>query len=107
ATATPPVNTNLYSEIIATVKTPQYLADATGKSMLVYGSDNQPQQNGFVDTSIVIHVPAFATDPTKWPLPTVVFGHGLFGSAVQTLHSDVLEKIANDRCAIYIATDWI
>lgn len=106
-TTTPPANTLLYNEIIATVKTPQYLADATGKSMLVFGSDGQPAQNGLTDTSIVIHVPACATDTTKWPLPTVVFGHGLFGSALQMLQSTVLEKIANDRCAIYIGTDWL
>jgi hypothetical protein len=108
---TPSTTGTLYQEILGTVKTPQYLADATGKSNLVFGSDGQPMQNAttpLVDTPIVIHIPQCVNDAnTKFPIPTVVFGHGLFGNAVQTLQSSVLEQMSQDRCAIYIATDWI
>ncbi len=105
---TPTTTGDLYQEILATVKTPQYLLDNTGKSNLGFGADGQPVQNGTVDTPIVIHIPQCVTDPnTKFPIPTVVFGHGLFGSALETLQSPVFEAMSNTRCAIYIGTDWI
>ena len=97
----------LYQEILATVKTPQYLLDNSGTSNLGFGPDGQPVQNGTVDTPIVIHIPQCATDPTKYPLPTVVFGHGLFGEALTTLQDPTFEAMSQARCAIYIGTDWI
>jgi hypothetical protein len=96
---------NILRQVLATVQTPQYLADASGKSTLNFVG-GQPAQNGLVDTPIVIEIPACAATATT-PLPTVVFGHGLFGNAVDTLKSGVLSQAANDYCGIFIGTDWI
>jgi hypothetical protein len=97
---------NVLRQILATVKTPQYLADDSGKSMLHFAADGKPAQNGLVDTPIVIQIPACAATATG-PLPTIVFGHGLFGNAKDTLSSAALEEAANTYCGIFIGTDWI
>jgi hypothetical protein len=96
---------NVLRQVLATVQTPQYLADTSGQSPLNFAA-GQPAQKGLVDTPIVIQIPACAATATA-PLPTVVFGHGLFGNAKDTLSSSVLAKMANDYCGIFIGTDWI
>jgi len=67
-----------------------------------------------VDVPIVINIPKCVMDvdgsnAPKFPLPrpSVVFGHGLFGSAQATLDSSDLQTRANTYCGVYFATDWI
>ncbi len=101
-----PNDPNLLRQILATVQTPMYLADASGKSFLSLDATGKPTMNGTTDVPIVIDIPQCSkTAPS--PIPLVVFGHGLFGNALDTLSSTDLQKAANDYCAVFVATDWI
>jgi hypothetical protein len=101
-----PDDPHLLREILATVKTPMYLADDSGKSGLGFGSDGQPVMRTLADVPIAIHIPRCATTATH-PLPVVVLGHGIFGTALETLRIPKLELLADQSCAVFIATDWI
>jgi hypothetical protein len=101
-------------QIRATVQVPSYLADDSGTSNLNLGADGEPAMRAIVDVPVVINIPSCITDvdgnnAPRFPLPrpSVVFGHGLFGNAQDTLDSSGLQSRANAYCAIYLATDWI
>src|SRR5262249_51825457 len=40
-------------------------------------------------------------------IPLLVFGHGLFLSAMDTLSYTEMQRIGNQQCAVWAATDWI
>jgi hypothetical protein len=101
-----PGDANLLRQVQATVQTPWFLADQTQTSLLNFGSDGNPVMTAVADVPIVINIPQCSINATG-PLPLVVFGHGLFGNALTTLKSGTLQRIANQSCAIYAATDWI
>jgi hypothetical protein len=101
-----PNDAHLLREVLATVQTPNFLVDDSGKTPLKYGSDGQPVVRAVTDTPFVIHIPQCATTATA-PLPIVVFGHGIFGNALDTLRNGTLEALADQYCAVFIATDWI
>ncbi len=90
----------------ATIQVPSYLADDSGTSMMVFGKGGQPAMRAVVDVPIIIEVPRCAVSATH-PLPVVVFGHGLFGTAKDTMATKELVAIANSYCAVFIGTDWI
>ena len=41
------------------------------------------------------------------PRPLLVFGHGLFGGAEETLRNSLLLDVAEDQCVVIVSTDWI
>lgn len=44
---------------------------------------------------------------TTRPVPVVVFGHGLFGTAAESLENKFLQRVANDQCVVFVAGEWI
>ena len=101
-----PTDPDRLREVQATVKVPSFLADDSGTSMMNFGSDGQPAMRAVVDVPIVIEVPQCASTATA-PLPIIVFGHGLFGTAQATLDATAIKQVANQYCGIFIGTDWI
>jgi hypothetical protein len=97
---------HLLRQIDATIQVPSFLADDSGKSTMNFGADGRPAVRAVVDVPIVINVPQCAKTANA-PLRTVVFGHGLFGNAKDTLGSSTLQRAGDEFCAIYAATDWI
>ena len=45
------------------------------------------------------------TSPTK--LPVIVFGHGLFGNVVDSLDSNLVERVAEENCVVIVGTNFI
>src|SRR5262249_51947349 len=41
------------------------------------------------------------------PLPVLVFGHGLFGSALGEMRSGLEESLEDFLCMVQVGTDWI
>ncbi len=100
-----PSDPNLFREINATVKVPSYLADDSGKSQLNFDGNGDPQMRAMIDVPILIHIPQCARTATG-PIPTVVFGHGLFSSAQEEMDSSTLEQVGNEFCVVFVGTDW-
>ena len=101
-----PSDPHLFRTILATVQAPSFLADDSGQSFLQFGPDGQPTMRAVSDVPIVIQIPRCAVAASR-SLPIVTFGHGLFGSAKETLSSATLQAGADDLCAVFVATDWI
>ncbi len=97
---------DLLRQVLATVQVPNYLADQSGTSMMVFDASGAPKPGPLVDVPIVINVPRCAATATQ-PLPVVTFGHGLFGNAKDTLSGAPAMAAANDLCTVFIGTDWI
>jgi hypothetical protein len=74
--------------------------------MMNFGPDGQPAVRGLDDMPIIVKIPQCATKATA-PLPLMVFGHGLFGTAEATLATPLLEQVQNQACVVFIGTDWI
>lgn len=104
--STPGTDEHTLTQIDATVKVPWYLADQSGKSTMNFDAAGKPKSNGLVDVPIFIQVPKCAATATK-PLPVVVFGHGLFGTAKDTIGGGAAAAAANALCQVFIGTDWI
>jgi len=107
-TATAKPNTDLsYKRYLGTFKTPNFLSDGErDDSILVRGPDGAPVLGGQRDARFAAIIPK-CIETMPLPRPTIIFGHGLFGSAEEYLDDDFVERLANQRCFIVIAGDFI
>jgi pimeloyl-ACP methyl ester carboxylesterase len=68
----------------------------------------QPQMHGLRDAHFAAIIPACVTNQSQpLPRPTVIFGHGLFGSSADYLNDGFVQKLAEDHCLVIIAGDFI
>ena len=108
-TAIEPNVATTYKRYLGTYKAPDFLtAGETDASILRRGADGLPVMQGMRDARFAAIIPACVTNGTyPLPRPTVIFGHGLFGSAKEYLSDDFVGDLANDHCLIIIAGDFI
>ena len=92
---------------VGTHDAPNFLTDGeSDRSILVRGADDLPALEGTYDANFALVVPrCVETEPL--PRPVVVFGHGLFGSSEGYVTDDFLQEVAEEKCFIVIAGDWI
>jgi hypothetical protein len=106
ATEQPPI-TGIYKAYVGTFKSPNFLTDAENDdSIFARGADGLPMMNGLRDANFAALVPNCVTT-TPGPHPTIVFGHGLFGSAKEYLADSFTQDLAEKYCFIIIAGDFI
>lgn len=96
-----------FKRYYGTYKSPDFLTDGErDESILRRGADGMPEMVGLRDARFSAIIPSCVeTEPL--PRPTIVFGHGLFGSAREYLNDDFVAKLAQDHCLIIIAGDFI
>ncbi len=92
---------------LGTFKSPDFLtAGETDASVMRRDAAGLPVMEGMRDAHFAAIVPnCVQTQPL--PRPTIIFGHGLFGSAEEYLDDDFVAKLAEDHCFIIIAGDFI
>jgi hypothetical protein len=88
------------------IDVPSYLSDESGKSMMNFGPDGQPAQKTIGKAPVTITIPACAKTATG-PLKTTFFGHGLFGTAKDTIESAPAQAAGDQLCTIFVGTDWL
>jgi len=98
-----------YKRYLGTYKAPDFLtAGETDPSILRRGADGLPDMQGMRDAQFAAIIPnCVTTGAVPLPRPTIVFGHGLFGSAKEYLSDDFVGKLAEQDCFIIIAGDFI
>lgn len=108
-TSTKPNLATTFKRYLGTYKSPDFLTDGEkDASILRRGADTLPTNSGLRDARFAAIIPKCVTDGTyPLPRPTVVFGHGLFGSAEEYLDDDFVGDLAQDHCLIIIAGDFI
>jgi hypothetical protein len=92
---------------LGTFQSPDFLTNGEAlDSVLQRGPDGKPQLHGLRDARFAAIIPACVqTEPL--PRPVIVFGHGLFGASDELLDDDFVARLAEDRCMIIVAGDFI
>lgn len=100
-----PSDAHLLREVVGTFDVPWYLTSSALDATL--GTDGgMPTMHGTGTANFVVHIPKCASTATG-PLPVIVFGHGLFGTAQSELSSDYEKQVGDTLCMVQIGTDWI
>jgi hypothetical protein len=102
-----PVTAQSYKRYLGTFKSPDFLtAGETDPSVLARDAAGRPQMHGLRDAQFAAIIPACVqTQPL--PRPTIIFGHGLFGSSAGYLDDGFVQSLAEEHCLIIIAGDFI
>ena len=93
-------------EIVGTFTVPSFLSDDSLIGTLVTDASGKPTIRGMGTANFVVDIPACAATATG-PLPVLVFGHGLFGTAPEELGTAYEKQLGNYLCMVQIGTDWI
>ncbi|HUS30547.1 MAG TPA: hypothetical protein VMZ53_18685 [Kofleriaceae bacterium] len=102
-----PAATGIYKAYTGTFKSPAFLTNGEAdESVMRRDAKGIPQMQGMWDAPFAALVPdCVKTMPL--PRPTIVFGHGLFGSASEYLKDNFTIELAQSNCFIIVAGDFI
>jgi hypothetical protein len=106
-TAADPAPTSFPKGLHGTFQSPDFLTHGDADdSVLRRDGRGRPQMQGLRDAQFAAVIPACVqTQPL--PRPTVIFGHGLFGSAMEILDDGFVRQLAEQHCLVFIAGDFI
>ncbi|MEO8702843.1 MAG: hypothetical protein ABI867_22555 [Kofleriaceae bacterium] len=96
-----------FKRYTGTFQSPDFLTDGENDtSVLARDGAFLPAMHGMRDANFAAIIPdCVRTQPL--PRPTIIFGHGLFGSAEEYLDDDFVAQLAEDHCLIILAGDFI
>jgi hypothetical protein len=96
-----------FKRYVGTYKSPDFLTNGeVDSSVMRRDANGVPVMQGYGDRRFAAIIPdCVQTQPL--PRPTVIFGHGLFGSAEEYLDDDFVADLAQDHCFVIIAGDFI
>ena len=93
--------------LTGTHDSPNFLTNGEAdRTEFIRGEDGLPKLDGTFSANFSVVIPACATTATL-PLPTVIFGHGIFGSAEGYIEDNFLQEVAQNKCFVIIAGDFI
>ena len=96
-----------YRRYTGTYDSPNFLSNGEADtSVMLRGADGTPSAMGMRDARFAAIVPSCVANQPL-PRPTILFGHGLFGSAADYLNDGLVLDLAEDFCFVIIAGDFI
>jgi hypothetical protein len=93
-------------EVQLMAEAPDYLMATDQGGLMRLDTGGQPQASGVREFPITVEIPRCAKDRAG-PVPLIIFGHGLFGTAEATLPDSRILTVADDACMVLAGTDWI
>jgi hypothetical protein len=93
-------------ELQLVLEAPRYLESDSPSALMRLDADAMPLADGLHEFAVTVVIPRCA-EAASGPLPTLVFGHGLFGTGAGSLASGPLVQAAEEMCTILIANDWL
>ncbi|HUJ60362.1 MAG TPA: hypothetical protein VLX92_17795 [Kofleriaceae bacterium] len=106
-TATQQAAATGYASYLGTFKSPNFLTDGENDdSVLARDASGVPVMSGLRDANLAAVIPDCVTT-MPLPRPTVIFGHGLFGSGASYIDNQFLQNLAQQYCMIILAGDFI
>jgi hypothetical protein len=107
AATTQPARAGLYKSYVGTFKSPNFLSNGEADdSKLRRAANGLPEMAGLRDANFAALVPECVTTQPL-PRPTIIFGHGLFGSAQEYLDDNFVIDLAQNYCFVIVAGDFI
>jgi hypothetical protein len=106
ATTDTPSDPNRFRQIVGTFEVPSFLVDDSLTATMNADAAGNPQLRGLGTANFVVDIPTCA-QTANGPLPVMVFGHGLFGTAPTELATAYSKQLGNFLCMVQIGTDWI
>ena len=104
---TQPAIAGIYQTYLGTFKSPNFLTDGENDdSIIIRDTTGAPVLTGMRDANFAALVPECVTTQPL-PRPTIIFGHGLFGSAAEYLTNGTVQALAQQYCFIILAGDFI
>jgi pimeloyl-ACP methyl ester carboxylesterase len=104
---TRPNTATSFRRYVGTYTSPDFLTDGEADaSVMRRGADGLPVMQGMGDRRFAAIIPD-CVQTAPLPRPTIIFGHGLFGSAEEYLDDDFVADLAQDHCFVIIAGDFI
>lgn len=96
-----------YRHYLGTFQSPSFLTDdeADG-SVLRRDAAGVPQAQGLRNAHFAAIIPR-CVETQPLPRPTIIFGHGLFGSSAGYLNDNFVKQLAEDHCLVILAGDFI
>jgi hypothetical protein len=101
-----PEDAHRLRELHLALEAPAYLESTAPAALLRFDDEGQPAADGVREFDVTVVIPRCAATATR-PLPIVVFGHGLFGTAAGTLAARPILEVAEEMCMILVGHDWI
>jgi len=98
----------IWRYVEGTFTVPSYMDSPEPPARFVRGPDGRPQFVEYVEVPFVANIPAALAQAPGGPTagPLVTFGHGLLGSAKDSVDSDDLREMSNRFGVIIAGTDW-
>jgi len=102
-------DTDLFRRILGTFDVPSFVETAGAGTGLRLDAKGNPVYVGTQSFKLVVHVPQCAKDAVVAgkPLPVMIFGHGLFGSAEGEMGSGYEKHVQQTLCIVAVGTNWI
>lgn len=93
--------------LTGTHQSPSFLTDGEGdRSVLLRDDAGLPTFKEMGSANVSAIIPRCVETATL-PIPVVIFGHGIFGNARESVDVGFLHTLANEECAVVIGGDWI
>ena len=106
-----PINNNNTDNVLrifeGTYDTPMFLDNGErDNSILIRDEDGVPAFKEMDESNIAVVIPK-CVETAELPIPVVIFGHGMFGNAADSLDSAFIQRFANEECTILVGSDFI
>lgn len=95
----------LLRQVIGTFRVTSFLSDDTSGRLLT-DQNGTPKARGYGRFPLVVHIPKCVQNATG-PVPVMIYGHGLFGGALDEMDSGYQREIINRLCMVQVGSDWI
>ncbi|TNE51729.1 MAG: hypothetical protein EP343_03350 [Deltaproteobacteria bacterium] len=97
---------NVMRMVQGVMKVPSFLTKDEPGGLVLRDNDGKPKVRGVGEFRFQVHIPRCVKDK-KEPVPIMIFGHGLFGSAKGEMDSGYQRQLINRLCMVQIGNDWI
>jgi hypothetical protein len=96
-----------YKRYTGTFQSPSFLTDGAYEGQVIQrDAAGVPAMHGLRDATFAAIIPR-CVETQPLPRPTIIFGHGLFGSSAGYLDDSFVQSLAEDHCLIILAGDFI